>query len=149
MYDFKEENSRESVIECLGLAEAHYKEVEAKSASIPFNLNLDTMCDLAKNNMLALIVARKDGVAVGYMCNLVTVDMMTGVLSASELGIYLDPSVRGGKAFLRLMKATENILRARGVKQHLIMFKAGHDTGLAQRLGYEHTETTYMKLLEA
>jgi len=149
MYDFKEENFRESVIECLALAEAHYKEVEAKSASIPFNLNVDTLCELAKNGMLALIVARKEGVAVGYMCNLVTVDMMTGVLSASEIGIYLDPSVRGGKTFFKLMKATEDILKDRGVKQHLIMFKAGHDTGLAQRLGYEHTETTYMKLLEA
>lgn len=148
MYEFNEENHRESIQECLSLAEAHYKEVESKSSTIPFNLNTESLSNLADMGMLSLIVVRKEGQALGYMCNLVTMDMMTSVLSASELGIYLDPSVRGGKTFLKLMKATEQVLRDKGVKQHMIMFKAGHDTGLAQRLGYQHTETTYMKLLE-
>lgn len=147
MFEFKEENSRESIVECLSLAEAHYKEVESKSTTIPFNLDVNTLAPLADNGMLSLVVVRKDGVAVGYMCNLVTTDIMTSTLSASEVGIYLHPDVRGGKTFFKLMKHVEDVLKKKGVLQHLIMFKAGHDTGLAERLGYKHTETTYMRLL--
>lgn len=147
MYSFNEENSREAVEECLSLANDHYQEVESKKEAIPFNLDVNAFDALIQAGMLSLIVARKDGEAVGYMANLVTKDIMTSVMSASELGIYLDPSVRGGKVFLKLMKASQEVLKSKGVKQHMIMFKVGHDVGLAQKLGYEHTETTYMKLL--
>lgn len=147
MYKIQEENNIDAVNDCLALAKAHYYEVEAKSESIPFNLDLNAFDSLIKSGMLSLVVARKDGVAVGYMANLVVSDIMTSVKSASELGIYLDPSVRGGKMFIKLLRASQEALEVKGVRQHLIMFKAGHDTGMAEKLGYKHTETTYMKLL--
>ncbi len=147
MYSFKEENTLEAVTECMLLAKAHYEEVEDKKSSIPFKFDINTYKALIDNDMLCTVIVRKDGNAVGYMANLVTKDLMTSKLSASEIGIYLSPEVRGGKTFLKLMKATQQALKDKGVVQHMIMFKAGHDVGMAQKLGYRHTETTYMKLL--
>jgi hypothetical protein len=147
MYSLQEENSVETLIECLGLAKAHYEEVEEKSSSLGFSFDVDAYKSFIELGMLSTVVAREDGKAVGYFCNLITKDMITSLPSASELGIYLDPSVRGTSLFYKLVKKTQEVLKKKGVVQHLIMFKAGHDKGLAEKLGYSHTETVYMKLL--
>ncbi len=107
MYKIQEENNMDAVSDCLSLAKAHYYEVETKSEAIPFNLDLNAFDSLIKSGMLSLVVARKDGEAVGYMANLVVSDIMTSVKSASVLGIYLDPSVRCGKMFIKLLRASQ------------------------------------------
>jgi hypothetical protein len=148
MFDVKEESTREVLCECYELARAHYYEVEDKSEVVEFELDLDTLGKLIDMEVLCLVTVRTDGVVVGYMANIVSRDAMTNSLVAKELGIYLDPSVRGSKAFIKMMRTVEAVMIKRGVTSQLLAFKEGHDVGLAERLGYKKTETIYQKILE-
>lgn len=147
MFNVYEDNSEEAIRSCHKLAEQHYYEVEGKSSTIPFALDIGMLIKCSEMGLLSLVVVEKGGVVVGYMANLVSPDLMTSKLVAKELGIYLDPSVRGSKAFIIMMRYVEKAMRERGVTAQILAFKEGHDTGLAQRLGYSKTETIYQKLL--
>lgn len=148
MFDIREDNTVEAAREVIPLAAVHYEEVEDKASTIPFNINWATIEALIAANILSLVVARVDGVAVGYFANLITEDFMTSQVEAKELAIYIDPKYRHGRLFLQLMKVTEDVLRSKGIKTQYITFKAGHNTHLPLKLGFTHTETTYQKILE-
>lgn len=147
MFEIKEETSKEVFFECLRLGEQHYNEVEAKSDKVKYNLNYDMASALIDLGLVRVITARKDGNLVGYFGVLVTEDFFTSRLTAKELGIYVAPEARGTTCFFRMTKLVESILRDEGVVALELMFKAGHDRGIAERLGYEVTETVYQKFL--
>ncbi|MNZ38263.1 hypothetical protein D3C78_557350 [compost metagenome] len=147
MYKIEEDNSLETIMECLPLAFSHYNEVEAKSEKIPFNINWKVLESLSQAGMLSLIVAREEGEVVGYFASLVTEDFMTSQTTGKELAIYVSPEHRGGRLFYRLLQASERALVERGVTTQYITFKAGHHVTLPLRCGFEHTETTYQKIL--
>jgi hypothetical protein len=149
MYSIQEETSLDAVLDCLELAQAHYEEVEAKASVIPYKVNFTHLKVAHEHGLIALVTVRDQGELVGYMANLVCEDFMTSQVSAKELGIYLNKSSRGGTTFFRMMMAMENLMRERGVAYQHIMFKEGHDSGMAERMGYTKTETVYQKLLEA
>ena len=148
-YSIQEENTMEAAAEVIPLAARHYNEVEDKAPTVPFNINWSTIEALVQANILSLVVARVDGIAVGYFANLITEDFMTSQVEAKELAIYIDPAHRKTRLFHKMMKVTEEVLRERGIKTQYITFKAGHNTELPLRLGFTHTETTYQKILEA
>lgn len=148
MFDIREDNTIEAAKEVIPLAAVHYAEVEEKAPTVPFNINWMTIEALIQAGILSLVVARVDGVAVGYFANLITEDFMTSQIEAKELALYIDPKYRHGKLFIKLMKVTEDVLRSRGIKTQYITFKAGHNTHLPLKLGFTHTETTYQKVLE-
>lgn len=148
MFDIKEENTLEAAREVIPLAAVHYAEVEDKASTVPFNINWATVEALVQAGILSLVVARVEGVAVGYFANLISEDFMTSQIEAKELALYIDPTYRHGKLFLQLMKVTEEVLKAKGIKTQYLTFKAGHNTHLPLKLGFTHTETTYQKILE-
>lgn len=149
MYKIIEDNSLDTIMECLPLALDHYNEVESKADKVPFNIDYKTIEQLAKLNMLSLIVARDSGgTVVGYFASIITPDFMTSQTSGKELAIYVAPEHRGGRLFYKLLKESEKALVAKGVRVQFITFKAGHNTELPLRCGFEHTETTYQKVLE-
>lgn len=148
MFEIKEENTMEAAKEVIPLAAAHYNEVEDKASAVPFNVNWSTIEALVQAGILSLVVARVDGVAVGYFANLITEDFMTSQVEAKELALYIDPKYRHGRLFPKLMKATEEVLKDKGIRTQYITFKAGHNTELPLKLGFTHTETTYQKILE-
>lgn len=147
-FDIKEENTVEAAREVIPLAARHYAEVEDKASTVPFNINWSTIEALIAADILSLVVARIDGVAVGYFANLITEDFMTSQIEAKELAIYIDPAYRKTRLFHKLMQVTEDVLKQRGIVTQYITFKAGHNTELPLRLGFTHTETTYQKILE-
>lgn len=148
MFEFKEENSFEVAQELFPLSQAHYNEVEDKAEAIPYNPNWDTIKALFDNDLVSLVVARKDGKVVGYFANLIAEDFFTSRVEAKELGIYIDPEYRGGRVFLKLLIASEVALRARKVSTWYITFKNGHNTLLPLRVGFVPTETSFQKILE-
>lgn len=142
-----EDSSGEMLGRCVGLAKAHYYEVEEKSSAHPFNLNLELITSLSDLGVIQNVVAVKDGEVVGYFTNTVSPCVFTGGKVAKELGIYLHPNFRGGSTFLRMVKLAETLAKEAGCYSQLLAFKKGHDFGLAERLGYGMTETIYQKFL--
>ena len=147
MYDIMEETSYEAIKECVLLGRDHYNEVEEKANTIPYNINYSMLKAMTEAGLIVAVTVRDSGRLVGYMANLVGEDFFNSRLEAKELGIYLAPEARGGRTFIQMMKKTEECMASRGVVTQYLMFKEGHDVGLAQRLGYEKTETVYQKHL--
>lgn len=148
MFKVEEENRFEVVKELFSLSLAHYNEVEDKSDTIPYNPNWETIKALFDNDLVSLVVARKDGEVIGYFANLIAEDFFTSRVEAKELGIYIHPDYRGGRLFLKLLIASEVALRARKVSTWYITFKNGHNTLLPLRVGFVPTETSFQKILE-
>lgn len=142
-----EDSSIETLWKCLELAREHYYEVEEKSSTIPFNLNMAMVEQLANSGMLRNVVAVRGGEIVGYFANIISPCIYTSRITAKELGIFLHPSARGGSTFYRMLKLTEHLAKEAGCYSQMVAFKEGHDVGLAQRAGYTPTETVYHKLL--
>lgn len=142
-----EDSSAETLHKCIGLAEQHYYEVEEKSSTVPFGLNMEMVEHLSKLNLLRNVVAVRDGEIVGYFANIISPCIFTSKLTAKELGIFLHPSARGGSTFYRMLKLTEQLAKEAGCYSQMLAFKRGHNVGLAGRVGYELTETVYQKLL--
>lgn len=142
-----EDSSVETLHKCLDLARKHYYEVEAKSSSIPFDLNMEMVGTLSEMGLLRNVVAVKGGEIVGYFANIISPCIYTSKFVAKELGIFLLPSARGGSTFYRMLKLTEDLAKEAGCYSQMLAFKKGHDIGLAERVGYTLTETTYEKLL--
>lgn len=146
--DVKEENTYDVLLDAWQLARDHYYEVEEKSDTIPFNLDLGMMEKMLDAGILFIVTARVEGELIGYFANLVSPDVYTGKVVSKELGIYLKPEYRGSTAFPRMLQKAEQGAVDRGAYSQMLAFKKGHDFGLAQRLGYEETETIYHKIME-
>lgn len=145
--DIKEENTEQVLEQAYELARAHYNEVEEKAATIPFNPDLNLFKQLLGLDMLFIVTARVDGELVGYFANLISPDLFTSKLVSKELGIYLHPDYRGSTAFVRMLRLAEEGAKDRGAYSQMLAFKKGHDFGMAERLGYDVTETIYHKIM--
>ena len=146
MFKIQEENTIECVAECAALGKLHYDEVESKADTVPYNINMKTAKLLLDNNLLSMVAARSDGELVGYIINLIGENFLTSEVEAKEVGIFIRKDHRGGKNFYKMLKFSQQCLLERGARSQYIMFKAGHDVGLAERMGYEKTETIYQKI---
>lgn len=148
MFKVQQESDFEVFKECLELGQRHYDEVEVKSNLIPYNVNYSLVKIMADHNLLCVVTARDEaGNLVGYLGNIIAEDFFTSKLEAKELGIYLSPEARGGRTFYKMLKLMEKLMVERGVSTQYLMFKEGHDSGFAERLGYVKTETVYQKIL--
>lgn len=144
----QEENTREAMEQALGLARAHYYEVEEKSSKVEFKLDINLLHEYMKLGLLYLITAREGEEMIGYFANMVSPDPITSKPIGKEFGIYVDPAYRRSSVFSRMLEAVEEGAKARGAYSQLLMFKEGHDVGLAQKNGYGPTERVYQKVFE-
>lgn len=144
----QEENTREAMEQALELARAHYYEVEEKSSKVAFKLDLNLLHEYMKLGLLYLIVAKDEDRMIGYFANLISPDPITSLPVGKELGIYVDPAYRKTSVFSRMLEKVEEGAKARRAYSQLLMFKVGHDVGLAQKCGYEPTERVYQKVFE-
>lgn len=142
MFDIKEENTVGALQECFNLCKEHFYEVGGADKFDPDWPALEGMLSL---EMLSIIVARKEGVPVGYYMSVVTRDLLSPEIVGRELAIYVAKEYRGGRLFLKLMEAVEQILVARGVRKQYTTFIVGHNDKLPLRLGFSPTEITYSK----
>ena len=133
--------------EAMGLAKAHYEEVESKSDKLPFKFEPKVIETYISLGLLEVVTVRVGGELLGYFANVIQPEVFSEHLKAQELGIYLHPSVRRAGVCKRLFEVMEDHLRSIGVELQLVMFKHGHNDKLPLRLGYEVTEVVYQKIL--
>lgn len=148
MYRLSEENTLEALEECFELCQRHFYELGGDHNFQPFEVDWTTLKSFLSANLLSVLVARKDEVVVGYFMNLVSKDFMTSKLVGKELAIFVDKPYRGGRLFMKMVKATEQLLKDRGVVTQYITFVEGHNDKLPLKLGFSPLEITYKKDLE-
>ncbi len=144
----QEENTREAMEQALELARAHYYEVEEKASKVKFKLDLNLLHEYMKLGLLYLVTARDGDEIVGYFANIISPDPITSLPMGKELGIYVKPEWRKTSVFARMLKAVEEGAKARKAYSQFLVFKEGHDVGIAQKCGYEPTERVYQKVFE-
>ena len=127
------------------LAESHYDEVDLRAGKVPLNINPAMIATMLEHKMLTLMVAKVEYKVVGYLAFMVVEDFTTSTLCSKEVGMYIMEDYRGGSLFYRMFKLAELELDKLGVVTKVIAFKDGHDTGMAERLGYTKSETVYEK----
>lgn len=147
MFDISEENSMSTLEECFSLCQDHFYELGETHNFQPFNVDWATLETLLNANLLSILIARKEGVIVGYFMNVLNVDFMTSKLVAKELAIYVDKPHRGGRLFYRMVKETESLLKSKGVVTQYITFVDGHNEKMPLKLGFTPVEITYKKEL--
>lgn len=144
----EEDSSLETMKEALVLAEAHYYEVEEKSSSIPFRLDVGLLQEYVKLGLLYIVVARThEGEMVGYFANLISPDPITSRPIGKEFGIYVKPDWRRSSVLREMLDLVEQGARDRQAYSQILAFKEGHDEGIAYKFGYEPTEIIYQKIL--
>lgn len=147
MYNIKEENSLEVLRECFTLCQDHFYEVGESHQVKPFDVDWDTLTALLKAGIMSVLIARKNGVIVGYYMNLITRDLLSSTITAKELAIYVAPAHRNGRLFITLVRETEQLLKSKGVTVQHITFVHGHNDKLPLKLGFTPLEITYKKHL--
>ena len=148
-FTIQEENNEETLQEAMGLASAHYYEVEDKADKVPFMLDTSLLGQYLKADLLYIVTARDlQGTLVGYFANMISPDPITSLPIGKELGIYVDRAWRNTGVFREMLKAVEQGAEDRYAYSQLLVFKQGHDHGIALKCGYEPTEIVYQKVFE-
>ena len=112
-----------------------------------FNPDIEMVKKMLELGLLSLVVCKDGDVVCGYFMNLVTKSLLTSEIVAEEFALYIDPVYRGTSVFLRLMKATEQILISKGVVDQYITFMSGHKETMPLRLGFTPLELRYSKTI--
>lgn len=149
MYKIQLENNMVAFQECVALGKQYYEEVESKSSFKPWNPKPEVLDQLMKLDAIKLITVRKgdSNDLVAFMGLLIVEDFMTSEFVSREICLYVKPEYRKTSAFLRLMKAAEEVSEVEGAKTLFMGFKVGHNEHLPEKMGYEPTEIIFQKFL--
>ncbi len=120
--------------ECRALQAAHFAEVEGPLAALrPYRLNERLMQHAADAGFLHAVVARVDGVFVGYLTWTISDDPeSTGTMKAEQGALYVDPSYARYRLMEKMVDFSIAFLRERGVK---CLFMHHRMLGRGARLG--------------
>lgn len=130
----------------------NWRETGVDQDTVPLEPNVALYQAIEGAGNMLLLAARVDGVLVGYACYFIMPSLHHPLRVAQSDVVYLLPEYRRGSAGLRLLRAVERALAARGVDVVSTGVKAffanaqgrGQDV-LMRRLGYRHTENVFMK----
>lgn len=131
------------------LWQEHWEEVAINRNSIQLDPDLDEYASLERTGALHVVVARERGAIVGYHISIVRPHLhYRRSLSAFTDVYFLRASHRKGLTGVRLIKAAEETLRARGVQKMFTGTKKHLDMGpIFERLGWTETERLYTKVI--
>lgn len=102
-----------------------------------------------EDGYILVVVDDEDDVRGFALCITYPFVFNPAIKMSGELAWYIDPTLRGGKLGLYLLKLAEKIAKFMGVK-YMTMISMEHsmDVGpLYERAGYMKTESTYVKEL--
>lgn len=127
----------------------HWEEVAINRDVIKLDPDLDQYAELERSGALHVVVARERGAIVGYHISIVRPHLhYRRSLSAFTDVYFLRKSHRAGMTGVRLIKAAEESLRARGVQKMFTGTKLHMDMGpIFERLGWTPTETLFTKVI--
>lgn len=132
------------------LLEAHYREI-SRYPDIALAPDQSRYAALEKAGRLRTYTARDEGRLVGYAVFIVTTGLhYRHSLQAKQDVIYLDPSLRGAGAGLKLLRCADEALAAEGVQVVYQHAKLAHPAlgRLLEHMGYEPVETVYTRRLD-
>ena len=134
--------------ELKGLLPEHYDEL-CVTKDFPLRPDYVAYGKLCVAGMLRCIVARADGVLVGYALFIVSPHLHYSTCKTAFEDIYfLKKEYRLGRTGIRLFQFAETALRADGVNRIIMHTKIHLDNSkLFEYLGYKLTDKLYTKLL--
>lgn len=147
---YAEERLADMLSEMRPLLVEHWQEIAAYP-DIPLAVDDAFYAEMDRQHRLVIVTARKDGHLIGYAVFLLNFHAHYRTsLQATQDVLYLHPSHRTGRTGLRLIQATERILKAKGVQvvhQHV---KVAHPAlgRLLAHEGYTQVEALYCKRLD-
>lgn len=131
------------------LLRLHYEEVALHKASVPLAPMWERYRMLEAADAFVIYTARQDGVLVGYSAFFINRHMHYGdtVMAHNDV-IFLHPDHRRGSAGIKLIRFSEQQLRARGIVKMTWHVKVDHDFGaILRRIGYTAEDTVFGKIL--
>lgn len=136
--------------ELFPLFEAHYHEI-AKYQDIELSPNTEAYEAMENAGVLRWYTARSEGRLIGYASFVVQRHLhYSKSLNATQDLVFLDPAYRGGRTGYRLMRYTEEQLKAEGVQVITHHVKVGHPAlaGLLEFMGYEVMDLVYTRRVD-
>lgn len=127
----------------------HWQEVALNRDVIPLDPDLAQYAELERTGALHVVVARDRGAIVGYHISIVRAHLhYRRSLSAFTDVYFLRSTHRKGLTGVRLIKAAEATLSARGVQKMFTGTKVSLDmSAIFERLGWTETERLFTKVL--
>lgn len=151
MVEFRIEEWNDDFIESLKpLLEEHYQEIALHKDVVKLDPDWERYGLLAKNKTAVFIGARDNGKLIGYsVFFLVTHIHYKQLKMASNDVLYLDPEYRKGMTGIKLIKASEEILKKLDVQKILWHIKFAKDfRKILYRMGYEDEDAIVGKILK-
>ena len=136
-------------IEIQQLLDLHWQDIALNQDKIKLNPDWDRYEEAEKRDELKIFTARQDEKLVGYFVCLVQVSLhYKDHKFAHNDVLYLHPDYRKGLAGWRLMKFAQNCLSEDDVSLLMVNTKIHKPFDvLLKRLGYNHVENVYSKVL--
>jgi len=133
------------------LLEKHWEEIAINKDHIKLNPDWDAYADLEASGNLKIFTARNDGALVGYFVVFVRkhIHYKDHLFAHNDI-LFLSEPYRKGYTGIKLIKFAEECLKADGVSVLTINTKTHRPfDGVLQRLGFNHVENIYSKLLRS
>lgn len=144
---FQRESAETLWEEILPLLQKHYDEI-AKYKDIELSPDVDLYNEIELKGKLRCYTVRKDLELIGYAVFLVHHHLhYSKSLQAVQDVVYLDPSHRGGRTGLKLLRYAEEQLKSEGVEIVMHHVKLEHPAlgVLLEYMGYEKMEIIYAR----
>ena len=127
----------------------HWKEIALNQDFIKQDMDYGAYALAEQQGMLLVITARSEERLIGYLVSFLRSHFhykSAGVMAMSDI-YYVLPEFRNGTG-LKLFREWERVLRSRGIVQAITSCKNHQDhTEFLERLGFEWTDKTFMKVL--
>lgn len=100
-----------------------------------------------KSDEVLILVIEDEGVVVGSLIGAVTTMPFSSHMIATELAWFVDPRYRGNKQSIKLIKEYEAWAKKKGAKYVVMahIHRVADISNVYERLGYEISESSYMK----
>lgn len=133
------------------LLEKHWQEIAVNKEHIKLNPDWEAYADLEASGNLKIFTARDGSALVGYFVVFVRnhIHYKDHLFAHNDI-LFLSEPYRKGFTGIKLIKFAEECLKADGVSVLTVNTKTHKPfDGVLQRLGFNHVENIYSKLLRS
>jgi GNAT superfamily N-acetyltransferase len=97
---------------------------------------------LSNPNTFHISFCKEGNIITGFFLGTINTEYFTGKKIAVDLGMYVSPSHRGSRCFLKMLKSFETWAKQSGANKIILYHSTGIDPETSKtlfpRLGYEH-----------
>ena len=150
MISYQKETVSSFLKDAYPLFDEHHKEVSERQDLIKHDLNVKQFQVMEDRSMLEILTVRDDGKLIGYHTWILFKALhFKSVLTASSDLLFILPEYRKGLFGYKFLKWSLSVIKKRKPQRVLIGIKPKNDfSKILKRLGANHFETTYSRVLE-